>query len=370
MDKRTYALMLIAVLAWPCSVRAQQARGVGYPSVAAAMEALKARSDVTIQLRDGWTVVDDRTNMALWSFTPPGHPAHPAVVKRTVVEKDGKVSIAMTGLCQASKDACDTLMAQFNEMQQRANRELREKIAAEDAPPSSIDVRPLSESSFELTLRSYRSRTVQAGEVELAPKAREICGARFPSFEKYEFQMSESLSGNAPPQAFVMKQLITCRDAPPERPSTMTDSAGPWPTTPLHTAIVEGLTFKYLTAKDEGRYEEAFASMSSEQRASTSLEKWSNVAEKFRSAAGALMERKVRKVTWYRNPPKAEPGVYAAVDFTSEFTNVQVCGYVAWRALANGSYVVVREEHGLLPKEAQQKLKPEELAKARAMLGC
>src|SRR5260221_7853769 len=97
--------------------------GVGYPSVAAALDALKARNDVRISVQGGWTIVDDPRDGSLWSFTPPNHPAHPAVVKRNPVQKDGSMFIQMRALCQADKAACDKLMAEF--------QELNSKIAAD-----------------------------------------------------------------------------------------------------------------------------------------------------------------------------------------------------------------------------------------------
>ncbi len=94
-------------------------KGIGYPSVAAALAALKARSDVNISVQGGWTIVNDPVEKALWSFTPPNHPAHPAVVKRATVERDGQVFINMRALCQAEKAACDKLIVEFQELNEK-----------------------------------------------------------------------------------------------------------------------------------------------------------------------------------------------------------------------------------------------------------
>src|SRR5690349_12802981 len=72
---------------------AKPAPGIGYPNVAAALEGLKARKDVEIFEQGGWTMADDHADGSLWSFTPRGHPAHPAVVKRTITRKDGNIAI-------------------------------------------------------------------------------------------------------------------------------------------------------------------------------------------------------------------------------------------------------------------------------------
>lgn len=114
---------------WLAAIGAAEAQqsnsgsGIGYASVAAALEALKARADVRISVQGGWTIVNDPADNALWSFTPPDHPAHPAAVKRSTVQRDGAVFIDMRALCQAEKLACDKLMAEF--------RELNDKIRAD-----------------------------------------------------------------------------------------------------------------------------------------------------------------------------------------------------------------------------------------------
>jgi hypothetical protein len=97
----------------------ESGQGIGYPSVAAALAALKARSDVNISVKEGWTIVNDPAEKALWSFTPSNHPAHPAAVKRATVERDGQVFINMRALCQAEKSACDKLIAEFQELNQK-----------------------------------------------------------------------------------------------------------------------------------------------------------------------------------------------------------------------------------------------------------
>jgi hypothetical protein len=114
--------LVVAVVAG--AVHAQQGSGVGYPTVAAALEALKGRSDVSISVQGGWTIADDTAAHAVWSFAPVGHPAYPAVVRRALVQKDGAINMDMTALCQASKDACDKLMEEFKALNARMSAEL------------------------------------------------------------------------------------------------------------------------------------------------------------------------------------------------------------------------------------------------------
>ena len=55
---------------------------IGYPTVAAALGDLRNRPGVQISQQGGWTVINDAASATVWSFTPPGHPAHPSAVKR------------------------------------------------------------------------------------------------------------------------------------------------------------------------------------------------------------------------------------------------------------------------------------------------
>jgi len=86
---------------------------IGYPTVAAALEALRAKPGVRFAYEDSWLVVSDPPTQTLWSFTPAGHPAHPAVVKRQVVEQNGAVGLSMTVRCEATKVACEAMVKMF-----------------------------------------------------------------------------------------------------------------------------------------------------------------------------------------------------------------------------------------------------------------
>jgi hypothetical protein len=114
--------------------------GIGYPSAPAALEALKARADVTISDDGSWTTADDKANRTLWSFTLPGHSAHPAAVRRTVVMENGQASIRMTALCQAKKEACDSMLEEFR----RINAALQQSLAPPKAGGAAPSWQPSS----------------------------------------------------------------------------------------------------------------------------------------------------------------------------------------------------------------------------------
>jgi hypothetical protein len=99
----------------------------GFSSVATAFEAMKGKPGVRVSVTDGWTVVDDRAAATIWSFTPPGHPAHPSAVKRTVVQEGAEIFIRMGVACEAKKPACDKLVAEFNQLNQRMRQDLNRR---------------------------------------------------------------------------------------------------------------------------------------------------------------------------------------------------------------------------------------------------
>lgn len=97
----------------------------GFPTVAAALDALRSKNGVVASNQDGWTVIEDRPAMTLWSFTPPGHEAHPAAVRRTIVRNGDDISVVTAVLCEAEKPACDALTAQFQQLTNKMREQLR-----------------------------------------------------------------------------------------------------------------------------------------------------------------------------------------------------------------------------------------------------
>lgn len=107
---------------------------IGYATVADALAALRNRPGVQISQQGGWTIVSDPASRTLWSFTPPEHPAHPSAVKRSVVSRAGSTYIDMKVLCEASKAACDKLVIDFQELNQKMG--VRPAVAAAKDPGS------------------------------------------------------------------------------------------------------------------------------------------------------------------------------------------------------------------------------------------
>ena len=115
-----------------------QPSSIGYPTVAAALEALRSQSGSTVSLQGGWSKSSvSHQSRPLWSFTPANHPAHPAAVKRKIVERDGVVGVHMTALCQAEKAACNRLIEEFQQLNDRIREQSQRRAesgAAGGAP--------------------------------------------------------------------------------------------------------------------------------------------------------------------------------------------------------------------------------------------
>ena len=125
---RALAASVVALGSLWLSALAAEPSSIGYPTVAAALEALRKDPQAHFSTQDGWTVVSatENGNPVVWSFTPEGHPAHPAAVKRTAVhEKDGAWTLEMAVLCGGTKPACDKLLEDFKELNERMKESLR-----------------------------------------------------------------------------------------------------------------------------------------------------------------------------------------------------------------------------------------------------
>jgi hypothetical protein len=259
----------------------QPVDSIGYPTVAAALEALKAKKGVAVSDHGGWTVVEDKAAQAYWSFTPPGHPAHPAVVKRTVISENGGASMRMTALCQAAKEPCDQLMASFQQLNERMIQALQAKGAG-----------------------------------------------------------------------------------------TASTAAG-WQASSAQLQVVERNTRAYFAAKDGQRFQDAYAMLSPGMAQMRSFARWREDTEQVQAKLGAVARRDLKKITWYKDPPNAAPGTYAAVDYSSQFANADIhCGYLVWRENSEGGFSLLREEENFIDRVTERGMSADQRQQAMAQFGC
>ena len=232
---------------------------------------------------------------------------------------------------------------------------------------SDVEVQKVGENSYRLVLKSFRSNSVAAAQQELFPEATRICASRSVRFGRYEFEQREAIQPGAKTLPFVLKQEIHCGDAT-GAPTTTSIPDPNWHPTADQQQQIQAITYSYFQLKDTGNYEQARALLSD----ANPFVQWRSSAEKFNSQAGEVRSRKIKKITWYKDPPQAPAaGIYAAVDFVSQFANIDIhCGYVVWHQGQDGSFRLMREEQNFIDKSMQQKLEPSVLVGMRAKFGC
>ena len=126
------SLWLGCAAAWPAlgqeatePATAPPGVAIGYPSVAAALEALHAKPGVAFRTQDGWTIAEDQAELTFWSFPPPGHPAYPSAVKRQLVGTGDDLQLEMNVACEAPKPACEALVSRYQQLNQQMIQSMR-----------------------------------------------------------------------------------------------------------------------------------------------------------------------------------------------------------------------------------------------------
>jgi hypothetical protein len=119
------ALSGVSVAEVPKELPAGAPSPVGYATVSAALRDLQSRKDVEINVTGGWTIINDPVNNIIWSFAPASHPAYPSVVKRTLIQTTGGISLNMAVLCEAATLACENLVKEFQALNERAKQSLQ-----------------------------------------------------------------------------------------------------------------------------------------------------------------------------------------------------------------------------------------------------
>jgi hypothetical protein len=74
-----------------------------------------------------YVAISDKTKNTVWTFTAPGHPAHPSVVCRRPVQDGADVRLQMNVQCSAAEAECQKLVRGFQELNQRMLRELEKQ---------------------------------------------------------------------------------------------------------------------------------------------------------------------------------------------------------------------------------------------------
>ncbi len=101
-----------------------------YKRVSEALDAVRAKPGVIVNVTkpDGWVIINDGKDV-MWSFTPVGHYAHPAVVRRALVlRSSGGLFMDMRALCEAQKEPCDRLIREFQQLNDRMRESVQQEL--------------------------------------------------------------------------------------------------------------------------------------------------------------------------------------------------------------------------------------------------
>jgi hypothetical protein len=112
----------------PAPAIAQELCGRPWEAPQALFDRLSKTEKLKEDFRDkSYAAIADKAKDTVWTFTVPGHPAHPSVVCRRPVEDGGEMRLEMQARCDAAEAECQKLVAGFQELNQRMLRELRRR---------------------------------------------------------------------------------------------------------------------------------------------------------------------------------------------------------------------------------------------------
>ena len=141
-----------------------------------------------------------------------------------------------------------------------------------------------------------------------------------------------------------------CRAAgepPPRQINITSDSAPGW----LPSVEQEGAARRsldtYLAAVDKGQPGAAYSVLTPGEQYAIPISVFARRISGFLAEAGPLVERRILRVTWTKNPARAPtPGVYVAFELASRFATAgRRCDYIVlYQSPAGGDFQVSREE--------------------------
>jgi hypothetical protein len=248
-------------------------------------------------------------------------------------------------------------------------------LLAATAVGQQVQVEQLAPGRYELTLLAGAPMTEPAAQRFLRPRAGQLCNGIDPYFGAYRFESLVPLAGDDTAQdqkaTFKFVQEISCGGA---ASSPTPDREMGVPRTDLVRpleAFVKEISTRYLMARSQGNFAEAYAALSEYLR-DMPLNDWSQRAKEFNDEAGELRSTTVWRVTVYENPPGApQPGTYIAADFESTYDRIPLqCGYLVWLRLRGERFVITRQETGSIPPELFEPSRASELPRIKQEFGC
>ncbi|HEY7670946.1 MAG TPA: DUF4019 domain-containing protein [Gammaproteobacteria bacterium] len=332
---------------------------IGYPSVEAALRALREKPEVTFRTENGWLIAEDRREFTIWSFAPEGHPSHPTAVKRSVVVRDDNTHVEMSIRCEADKISCDNILLQFQAINGRF---------------ADIAVEPLGNGRYELSLASETILGIEEAQALLLPKAAELCEGSRPVLGRYRFASTEPIEQVAEePSSFTFIQELECSAPSPSAADVATSpTLGSTAEAEEVKNTVRAMSIEYFEDIANERYEKAYAVVDAGLRGLSTPESWEAEKRSFRSDVGVPVKLQIARLTLYDNPPGApQPGLYVAADFNNEYEEAPIhCGYLMWLRIEEGAFRIVREESGHVTSEQLLSMPDNQLSTIRQRFGC
>lgn len=91
-----------------------------YATYAATLATVSRHPNARTSVQEGWTVIEVAAadSIAMWSFTPAGHPAHPSAVRRRLRLTEQGPLVDMDLLCEATAQQCTLLGGQLRRFNQ------------------------------------------------------------------------------------------------------------------------------------------------------------------------------------------------------------------------------------------------------------
>jgi len=239
------------------------------------------------------------------------------------------------------------------------------------APPApAISSEKIGEKKFRIVLTAP-GLTLAQGQILATQEAAQLCGGYPVTLSQYRWQSDEKLDSNAPSRSIIaltLEQEAECSAAPPPIVPRPTG----WKPGPADMKTILDLTGRYFAARDSGRYRDAWNLLTPSMQEMTPLPEWQADHKLFNDRAGGGLQRASVKVTWYDNPANAPvAGIFSAVDFVGKADKLRIiCGYLMWLRQPDGSWRLTREEEGSIEDRPDVTSNPEQLAQAKAAIGC
>ena len=151
--------------------------------------------------------------------------------------------------------------------------------------------------------------------------------------------------------------------APPVVSATAPDAAA--------DQAVRAATDAYLTARDAGRYDQAWAMLSPDWQARRPHDPWVAAAREFNGQAGASRGRRITAVTWLENPGGGISGTFGVVEYNGDYADlVFMCGIAIWERQPDGAWRLFREVTHAATGADGPNATPEQIAEGRRQFQC